>query len=89
MTVNFLKQQSHDCLLYCSHAGYSRCVQEAVFLLSQCGVQTPSQRRRLSHFLTMQPSMEKSTRVLKISSLVCHISSKEETPAPTALWRPC
>ncbi|KAL6482841.1 hypothetical protein MHYP_G00077150 [Metynnis hypsauchen] len=71
------------------HEGYSRCVQEAVVFLSQCGVQTPSQRRLLSHFLTMQPSMEKSTSVLQISFPLCHISSKEETPAPAVLWRPC
>ncbi|KAL7864795.1 hypothetical protein AOLI_G00162150 [Acnodon oligacanthus] len=98
MTVHFLmqqqKQQQQEQQSYnsvCSTAaskGYSRCVQEAVIFLSQCGVQTPSQRRLLSHFLTMQPSMEKNTSVLQLSSPVCHISSKEETPAPTALWRP-
>ncbi|KAL6482878.1 hypothetical protein MHYP_G00077500 [Metynnis hypsauchen] len=98
MTVHFLmqqqKQQQQEQQSYnsvCSTSaseGYSRCVQEAVIFLSQCGVQTPSQRRLLSHFLTMQPSMEKSTSVLQISSPVCHISSKEETPAPKVLWRP-
>ncbi|XP_036447957.1 transcription factor HES-5-like [Colossoma macropomum] len=94
MTVHFLtqqqqKQQPHNAV--CSTAaseGYSRCVQEAVSFLSQCRVQTPSQRRLLSHFLTMQPSMEKSTSALQISSPACHTSSKVDTPAPTALWRP-
>ncbi|XP_049341365.1 transcription factor HES-5-like [Astyanax mexicanus] len=94
MTLQFLKQQqqqqSHNNSV-CSTAddeGYSRCVQEAVSFLSQCGVQTPSQRRLLRHFLTMQPSMKNSTSVLQLSSSACSTSSKEEPPASSALWRP-
>ncbi|MCI4387376.1 hypothetical protein PGIGA_G00073340 [Pangasianodon gigas] len=48
-----------------------------------------SQRRLLSHFLTMQPSMEKSRSVVpQLSSPACQISSKEETPGCSGLWRP-
>ncbi|KAK3546817.1 hypothetical protein QTP86_003083 [Hemibagrus guttatus] len=93
MTVYFLRQQqqqSHK-KSSCSTAadeGYSRCVQEAVNFLSQCQVHTQSQRRLLSHFLTMQPSMEKSRNVPQLSSPTCQISSKEETPGCSGLWRP-
>ncbi|KAL6482887.1 hypothetical protein MHYP_G00077590 [Metynnis hypsauchen] len=75
MTVNFLmqqqqqEQQSYNSVSSTAASeGYSRCVQEAVIILSPCGVDTLSQRRLLSHFLTMQPSMEKSTSVLQIQS---------------------
>ncbi|XP_058265764.1 transcription factor HES-5-like [Hemibagrus wyckioides] len=93
MTVYFLRQQqqqSHK-KSSCSTAadeGYSRCVQEAINFLSQCQVHTQSQRRLLSHFLTMQPSMEKSRNVPQLSSPACQISSKEETPSCSGLWRP-
>ncbi|KAK3546816.1 hypothetical protein QTP86_003085 [Hemibagrus guttatus] len=93
MTVYFLRrqqQQSHK-KSSCSTAadeGYSRCVQEAVNFLSQCQVHTQSQRRLLSHFFTMQPSMEKSRNVPQLSSPACQISSKEETPGCSGLWRP-
>ncbi|KAK3518466.1 hypothetical protein QTP70_000634 [Hemibagrus guttatus] len=93
MTVYFLRrqqQQSHK-KSSCSTAadeGYSRCVQEAVNFLSQCQVHTQSQRRLLSHFLTMQPSMEKSRNVPQLRSPACQISSKEETPGCSGLWRP-
>uniref|UniRef100_A0A3B1KKU6 Transcription factor HES-5 n=1 Tax=Astyanax mexicanus TaxID=7994 RepID=A0A3B1KKU6_ASTMX len=93
MTLQFLKQQQqqpHNDFV-CSTAaneGYSKCVQEAVSFLSQCGAQTLSQRRLLSHFLTMQPSMENRTSVLQLSSPACSTSSKEKPPASTALWRP-
>uniref|UniRef100_A0A3B1IKQ6 Orange domain-containing protein n=1 Tax=Astyanax mexicanus TaxID=7994 RepID=A0A3B1IKQ6_ASTMX len=96
MTLQFLKQQqqqqqSHNNSV-CSTAddeGYSRCVQEAVSFLSQCGATAaPSQRRLLRHFLTMQPSMKNSTSVLQLSSPACSTSSKEEPPASSALWRP-
>ncbi|XP_076848117.1 transcription factor HES-5-like [Brachyhypopomus gauderio] len=93
MTVQFLRQQHHSHTdSPCSTAaneGHSRCVQEAVNFLSQCQVQTESQRRLLSHFVSMQPSMEKSRKVLaQFSSPACQISSKEETPACSELWRP-
>ena len=93
MTVHFLtqQQQQSDNSSVCSTSaseGYSRCVQEAVSFLSHCKVQTSSQRRLLSHFLTVQPSMKNSTNVLQLSSPACTISSKEETPASSALWRP-
>ncbi|XP_072553054.1 transcription factor HES-5-like [Salminus brasiliensis] len=92
MTLHFLKQQqqshNHSVCSTAANEGYSRCVQEAISFLSQCEVQTSSQRRLLKHFLTMQPSMEKSTSVLQTSSPAFHTSSKEEPPASGALWRP-
>ncbi|KAF5904710.1 transcription factor HES-5-like [Clarias magur] len=64
-------------------------VQEAINFLSQCQVHAQSQRRLLSHFLTMQPSMEKSRSVVhQLSSPACQISSKEETPSCSRIWRP-
>ncbi|KAF5904707.1 transcription factor HES-5-like [Clarias magur] len=93
MTVYFLRQQqqSHK-KSSCSTAtddGYSRCVQEAINFLSQCQVHAQSQRRLLSHFLTTQPSMEKSRSVVhQLSSPACQISSKEETPSCSRIWRP-
>ncbi|KAB5546270.1 hypothetical protein PHYPO_G00070130 [Pangasianodon hypophthalmus] len=93
MTIYFLRQQQQSHKKWsCSTAadeGYSRCVQEAIHFLSQCQVHTQSQRRLLSHFLTMQPSMEKSrSGVPQLSSPACQISSKEETPGCSGLWRP-
>ncbi|KAK1801773.1 hypothetical protein P4O66_022418 [Electrophorus voltai] len=93
MTVHFLRQQQQSHMdSPCSTAaneGYTRCVQEAINFLSQCQVQTESQRRLLKHLLSMQPSLEKSRSVLpQLSSPACQISSKEETPACSALWRP-
>ncbi|XP_012676223.1 transcription factor HES-5-like isoform X2 [Clupea harengus] len=92
MTVHFLKQKQQQHPSTCSTAaneGYSRCMQEAVNFLSQCEVQTQSQRRLLSHFLHMLPAVDKSTRVQpQPSSPVRHSSSKEKTPCCTALWRP-
>ncbi|XP_053338510.1 transcription factor HES-5-like [Clarias gariepinus] len=94
MTVYFLRQQqeqSHkksSCSIEAGE-GYSRCVQEAINFLSQCQVHAQSQRRLLSHFLTMQPSMEKSRSVVpQLSSPACQISSKEETSSCGGLWRP-
>ncbi|KAK1801774.1 hypothetical protein P4O66_022419 [Electrophorus voltai] len=55
-------------------------------LTNKCQVQTESQRRLLNHFLSMQSSLEKSRSVLP--QLSSQISSKEETPACSALWRP-
>uniref|UniRef100_A0A8B9RA71 Transcription factor HES-5 n=1 Tax=Astyanax mexicanus TaxID=7994 RepID=A0A8B9RA71_ASTMX len=81
MTLQFLKQQQqqpHNDFVCptAANEGYSKCVQEAVSFLSQCGAQTPSQRRLLSHFLTMQPSMENRTSfslllVLQAGELSC------------------
>ncbi|XP_026777017.3 transcription factor HES-5-like [Pangasianodon hypophthalmus] len=92
MTVYFLRQQQQSHKKWsCSTAadeGYSRCVQEAIHFLSQCQVHTQSQRRLLSHFLTMQPSMESRSGVPQLSSPACQISSKEETPGCSGLWRP-
>uniref|UniRef100_A0A3B1IT45 Transcription factor HES-5 n=1 Tax=Astyanax mexicanus TaxID=7994 RepID=A0A3B1IT45_ASTMX len=92
MTLQFLKQQQqqphNDSVCSTAANEGSKCVQEAVSFLSQCGAQTPSQRRLLSHFLTMQPSMENRTSVLQLSSPACSTSSKEKPPASTALWRP-
>ncbi|XP_053499919.1 transcription factor HES-5-like [Ictalurus furcatus] len=93
MTVYFLRQQqqSHK-KSSCStevDEGYSRCVQEAINFLSQCQVHTQSQKRVLTHFLTTQPSMEKSRSVVpQLSSPSCQISSKEETPGCSDVWRP-
>ncbi|XP_041953338.1 transcription factor HES-5-like [Alosa sapidissima] len=92
MTVHFLKQKQQQQPSTCSTAaneGYSRCMQDAVNFLSQCEVQTQSQRRLLSHFLHMLPTADKSTRVqLQPSSPVRHSSSKQKTSGCTALWRP-
>ncbi|XP_060792659.1 transcription factor HES-5-like [Neoarius graeffei] len=90
MTVYFLRQQqqSHK-KSSCSTESYSRCVQETINFLSQCQVYTQSQRRLLSHFLTMQPSMEKSRSVItQFNSPACQISSKEDTSGCSGLWRP-
>ncbi|KAL2104162.1 hypothetical protein ACEWY4_001030 [Coilia grayii] len=93
MTVHFLRQkQQQQNASTCSTAaneGYSKCMQEAVNFLSQCQVQTQSQRRQLSHFLHKLPAADKSTRVQsQPSSPVRHISSKEKTPGCAVLWRP-
>ncbi|XP_063065726.1 transcription factor HES-5-like [Engraulis encrasicolus] len=93
MTVHFLRQkQQQQNASTCSTAaneGYSRCMQEAVNFLSQCHVQTQSQRRLLSHFLHKMPAADKSTRVQsQPSSPGRHISSKDKTPGCAALWRP-
>ncbi|XP_027026085.2 transcription factor HES-5-like [Tachysurus fulvidraco] len=93
MTLCFLRQQQQphkesSCSTVADE-GYRRCVQEAINFLSQCQVHTQSQRRLLRHFLTMQPSMEKSRSVVpQLSSPACQISSKEETPVCSGLWRP-
>ncbi|XP_060792660.1 transcription factor HES-5-like [Neoarius graeffei] len=90
MTVYFLRQQqqSHK-KSSCSTESYSRCVQETINFLSQCQVHTQPQRRLLSHFLTMQPSMEKSRNVVpRFISPASQISSKEETPGCSGFWRP-
>ncbi|KAI5612302.1 hairy-related 4.2, partial [Silurus asotus] len=93
MTLSFLRQQQKQSYTKSSSTaadeGYSRCVQDAINFLSQCQVHTQSQRRLLSHFLTMQPSVEKSRSVIpQIRSPACQISSKEETPGCSGLWRP-
>ncbi|KAG9337702.1 hypothetical protein JZ751_028352 [Albula glossodonta] len=97
MTVCFLTQQHQKQPVNstsCSTAvteGYSRCAQEIVNFLSRYEVKTQSQRRLLSHFQNLQPSTDKykSQWVLpQLSSPAKHSSSKEETPASSALWRP-
>ncbi|XP_060792938.1 transcription factor HES-5-like [Neoarius graeffei] len=91
-TVYFLRQQQSHKESSCSTAAdenYGRCVQETINFLSQCQVHTQSQRRLLSHFLTMQPSMEKSRNVVpQFISPASQISRKEETPGCSGLWRP-
>ncbi|KAI5095725.1 hairy-related 4.2, partial [Silurus meridionalis] len=92
MTLSFLRQQQQSHKSSSSNAadeGYSRCVQDAIHFLSQCQVHTQSQRRLLSHFLTMQLSVKKSRSVIsQFSSPACQISSKEETKGCRGLWRP-
>ncbi|XP_061115140.1 transcription factor HES-5-like [Conger conger] len=92
MTVCFLRRQhqhqsanSTSCSSDVSE-GYSRCAQEIVSFLSHYVVKTPSQRRLLSHFQKLQPSSDKSKP--QLSSPAHSSSSKEETAASSALWRP-
>ncbi|XP_061114991.1 transcription factor HES-5-like, partial [Conger conger] len=97
MTVCFLRRQhQHQSAnsTSCSSAvseGYSRCAQEIVSFLSRYVVKTPSQRRLLSHFQKLQPSSDKSKiefALPQLSSPAHNSSSKEETAASSALWRP-
>uniref|UniRef100_A0A672LVP8 BHLH domain-containing protein n=1 Tax=Sinocyclocheilus grahami TaxID=75366 RepID=A0A672LVP8_SINGR len=87
MTLDFLRhQQRSQNPSACTRDGHSRCVQEAVNLLSQCPVQTESHRRLLKHFLHMQPYTENNTRVPpQLNSPAAQSSSKEQT---LELWRP-
>ncbi|XP_061114674.1 transcription factor HES-5-like [Conger conger] len=97
MTVCFLRRQhqhqsanSTSCSSDVSE-GYSRCAQEIVSFLSHYEVKTPSQRRLLSHFQKLQPSSDKSKiefALPQLSSPAHNSSSKEETAASSALWRP-
>ncbi|KAJ8372056.1 hypothetical protein AAFF_G00295190 [Aldrovandia affinis] len=95
MTVCFLRRQhqpvnSTSCSTAVSE-GYSRCAQEIVNFLSCCEVKTQSQRRLLSHFQNLQPSSDQSRSQSvrpHLSSPARLTSSKEETPASSALWRP-
>ncbi|XP_036390160.1 transcription factor HES-5-like [Megalops cyprinoides] len=97
MTVCFLRRQhQHQQVntMSCSAAvseGYSKGIQEAVNFLSQYEVKTPSQRRLLSHFQTLKPFSDKSSSysvLPQLSSPARYITSKEETSASSALWRP-
>ncbi|XP_016373448.1 transcription factor HES-5-like [Sinocyclocheilus rhinocerous] len=91
MTLDFLRRQQRSqnpsaCSSTAARDGRSRCVQEAVNLLSQCPVQTESHRRLLKHFLHMQPYTENNTRVPpQLNSPAAQSSSKEQT---LELWRP-
>ncbi|KAG9352864.1 hypothetical protein JZ751_017440 [Albula glossodonta] len=98
MTVLFLKRQhqhqyqqvnSSSCSSAVSQ-GYSRCVQEIKNFLSKEDMMSQSQRRLLSHFQNLPSSdMMKNQNVLpQLSSPASHTTSKEETAASGALWRP-
>uniref|UniRef100_A0A671NHK0 BHLH domain-containing protein n=1 Tax=Sinocyclocheilus anshuiensis TaxID=1608454 RepID=A0A671NHK0_9TELE len=90
-TLDFLRHQQRSqnpsaCSSTAARDGRSRCVQEAVNLLSQCPVQTESHRRLLKHFLHMQPYTENNTRVPpQLNSPAAQSSSKEQT---LEFWRP-
>ena len=97
MTVCFLRRQHRQqsangtCSSSAASEGYSRCAQEIVSFLSRDEVKTPSQRRLLSHFHNLQPSSDKSRTEFalpQLSSPAHDSSSKEETAACSALWRP-
>ncbi|XP_020493839.3 LOW QUALITY PROTEIN: transcription factor HES-5-like [Labrus bergylta] len=68
--------------------GYSRCVQEAVSFLSHCDVQTQAHRRLLGHFQGLQVSSMASTPSPPGSPLHRVSSSKDQSQAGGALWRP-
>ncbi|XP_034551290.1 transcription factor HES-5-like [Notolabrus celidotus] len=68
--------------------GYSRCVQEAVSFLSHCNVQTQAHRRLLGHFQGLQASSMPSTLSPPGSPLHQVSSSKGQSQAGGALWRP-
>ncbi|XP_016340300.1 transcription factor HES-5-like [Sinocyclocheilus anshuiensis] len=90
-TLDFLRHQQRSqnpsaCSSTAARDGRSRCVQEAVNLLSQCPVQTESHRSLLKHFLHMQPYTDNNTRVPpQLNSPAAQSSSKEQT---LELWRP-
>ncbi|KAJ8370941.1 hypothetical protein SKAU_G00109690 [Synaphobranchus kaupii] len=99
MTVGFLRRQhqhQHQSAnsISCTSAvseGYSRCTQEIVSFLSRYEVKTESQRRLLSHFQNLQPSSDKSKiqfALPQLSSPAHNTSSKDKSPASSALWRP-
>lgn len=94
MTVDFLRkteQQQHHKNSSCSSSpdeGYSRCVQDIINYLSQCPIDTQTQRRLLNHFLSMEPSIKEKSFVPQLDSPDVQINNKEESSAFSSLWRP-
>ncbi|KAJ8370944.1 hypothetical protein SKAU_G00109720 [Synaphobranchus kaupii] len=97
MTVCFLRRQhQHQSANSTSSSsavseGYSRCTQEIFSFLSGYEVKTESQRRLLSHFQHLQPSSDKTKiqfSLPQLSSPARNTSSKDKSPASSALWRP-
>ncbi|XP_041656040.1 transcription factor HES-5-like [Cheilinus undulatus] len=90
---NWQKQKQHQQTglnpgLMTASNGYSHCVQEAINFLSHCDVQTHAHRWLLGHFQGLQVSSVPSTLSPPGSPLHQISSSKGQSQASGALWRP-